>query len=68
MKLPPKLKRLYDEVFTVVMMLLFAWFAISTLVFKMRHPWATEMEVMLNIHNAVQFKKVSYETMRPRDF
>lgn len=44
----------------------FLWICAATIVFRFRHPWATETESLLNIHHALMFDKLSYDEMRPR--
>lgn len=43
-----------------------AWLAISTTIFRFRHPWATETELFLHIPEALMLKKITYNEMRPR--
>jgi hypothetical protein len=42
------------------------WMAICSLVFRFRHPWATETEVILHLPDAVMWREVPYDEMRPR--
>lgn len=54
--------------FATIMGLIFvAWVVIAEIVFAFRHPWASETERFLHIVDAMKFRKVPYETMRPRD-
>lgn len=43
------------------------WFLVATFVFSLRHPWATDMEIMMNFGSVLTFQKVPYEAMRPRE-
>lgn len=45
---------------------LFIWVIAGFLSFKIRHPWATETEVAMHFVEALTFKKVDYQEMRPR--
>lgn len=45
---------------------LFVWVMAGFCVFEVRHPWATRMEVLIHWTDAMTFKKLSYEEMRPR--
>lgn len=40
--------------------------AIATTTFAYRHPWATDIERLIYIKEAVLFEKVSYKQMRDR--
>lgn len=58
-----------DRLITASLYLLLAlilWVSLSSVIFRLRHPWATETETLLNLHNAVLLRKVAYEDMRPR--
>ena len=52
---------------SVLFVSLVVWLAISCIIFRFRHPWATETETLLNVHNALLLKKVPYDQMRPRE-
>ena len=43
------------------------WLAISTMIFRFRHPWATETETFLHIPDAFMLRKVPYSEMRDRE-
>jgi hypothetical protein len=51
----------------VAIVVLFIWVWIATTVFRFRHPWATETEVVVHLLDAVTFQKLSYDEMRRRD-
>jgi flagellar biogenesis protein FliO len=51
----------------LLVILAFVWLVTANVVFKFRHPWATETETLLNIKSMVLFQKVPYSEMRPRD-
>jgi hypothetical protein len=38
--------------------------ATASLVFAARHPWATDMERLIHMNDALLFKKVSYKEVR----
>lgn len=46
--------------------LLVAWIALSSIVFQIRHPWMTDLEVMLRLPDAMMFRSVDYWDVRPR--
>ena len=48
----------YTLIFFVVYLILTSW------IFAFRHPWATDMERLIHIGDALMFKKVSYSEMR----
>ena len=48
----------YALIFFVVYLILTSW------IFAFRHPWATDMERLIHIGDALMFKKVSYSEMR----
>ena len=37
---------------------------LTSWIFAFRHPWATDMERLIHIGDALMFKKVSYSEMR----
>jgi hypothetical protein len=43
------------------------WVTISTMIFRFRHPWATETEIFLHIPDAFMLRKVPYSEMRDRE-
>jgi len=43
------------------------WVAISTMIFRFRHPWATETETFMHIPDAFLLRKVPYSQMRDRE-
>lgn len=48
----------YALIFFVVYLILTSW------IFAFRHPWATDMERLIHIGDALILKKVSYSEMR----
>lgn len=46
--------------------LLILYLGIASAVFAFRHPWATETERFLHTWDAICFRHVPYDTMRPR--
>jgi len=49
-----------------VIFLAIMYVAIATTTFAYRHPWATDIERLIYIKEAVLFEKVSYKQMRDR--
>jgi hypothetical protein len=43
------------------------WVVISSMIFRFRHPWATETETLLHIPDAFMLRKVPYSEMRDRE-
>lgn len=48
----------YTLIFFVVYLILTSW------IFAFRHPWATDMERLIHIGDALMLKKVSYSETR----
>lgn len=48
----------YALIFFAIYLILTSW------IFAFRHPWATDMERLIHIGDALMFKKVSYSEMR----
>lgn len=42
----------------VVLILLLLWVGVTTAVFRFRHPWATETELLLYLPKAVMLQRV----------
>ena len=42
----------------------FIYLIIASIVFAFRHPWATDMEKLIHIGDALMFNKISYKEMR----
>jgi hypothetical protein len=42
------------------------YFVFAMVTFKVRHPWATKVEVWVNIGSALTLDTVPYDEMRPR--
>lgn len=61
-----KIKNLIRLAPSVICMFVVVWLAISSLSFSIRHPWATDMEVLLNLPTVMTFGTVEYKKMRPR--
>ena len=40
------------------------YFLIATWTFAIRHPWATDIERLVHVGDALIFKKISYTEMR----
>jgi len=56
---------LKDKIIFVIFLTVM-YVAIATTTFAYRHPWATDMERLIYIKEAVLFKKVTYKQMRDR--
>jgi hypothetical protein len=52
------------ELIPIITVLFVVYLVISTWIFAFRHPWATDMERLVHIGDALMFKKVSYKEMR----
>jgi hypothetical protein len=52
------------ELIPIIIVLFVVYLVISTWIFAFRHPWATDMERLVHIGDALMFKKVSYKEMR----
>jgi hypothetical protein len=48
----------YALIFFVLYLILTSW------IFAFRHPWATDMERLIHLGDALMLKKVSYSEMR----
>lgn len=60
------MNRLKLHAFALVVTI-FVYAAIASLVFQVRHPWATDTERQVWIGSTLRFEKVPYEVMRPRE-
>jgi len=61
------LMQFLNQIGIVLFVIFLVWLLIGNIVFKIRHPWATETETLFNFHKVLTFQKVSYQEMRPRD-
>jgi len=52
------------ELLPATVVIFFIYFLISTWTFAIRHPWATDMERLIHIGDALMFNKISYKEMR----
>lgn len=52
-----------DIAFWCVLIFLF-YLAIASIVFALRHPWATRTEQLVHIVDVLKFNKISYKEMR----
>lgn len=66
MKIRTKARRL-REASQLIVILLVIWIVIAEIVFSIRHPWATDTERFLHTIDALLFKEVPYNKMRPRE-
>jgi len=49
---------------TYLTVVFFIYFIIANVTFAFRHPWATDMERLIHIGDALMFNKLSYKEMR----
>ena len=42
----------------------FIYFVVANVTFRFRHPWATDMEKLIHVGDALMFNKISYKEMR----
>lgn len=42
----------------------FIYFVVANVTFSFRHPWATDMEKLIHVGDALMFNKISYKEMR----
>ena len=52
------------EFLPATVVIFFVYLLISNLVFAFRHPWATDIERLIHIGDALMFNKISYKEMR----
>lgn len=43
------------------------WWFVASAVFAVRHPWATSTERTIHTGDALMFRQIPYNEMRPRD-
>jgi hypothetical protein len=53
-----------ERLFFVIALPLSLWLIAGTMTFKLRHPWATDTEILFYMKDALLFKRVSYNEMR----
>lgn len=58
--------KLSDRLWIAAAGLAIGYLLASLLVFNIRHPWATQIEVLQHFSEAVRFDTVPYDEMRPR--
>jgi hypothetical protein len=51
----------------VLGIVLILWIWLSSVIFGLRHPWATSTEKFLYIKEAILLEKIPYNKMRPRE-
>ena len=57
----------FNAVAGVLVTLLLVYVVSAFVVFRLRHPWMTETELLLCPVATMTFQKVPYEAMRPRE-
>ncbi len=48
----------------IILIALLLWAVVGSVVFHCRHPWATEWECFVNMHNAMTFQQMTKEELR----
>jgi hypothetical protein len=48
----------------VIFYILIVWWMVSATVFSIRHPWMTQMEMLINLPKVLTFHKVDYQEFR----
>ncbi len=59
-----RITNLFKEIAIWCALIFLFYLCISSVVFALRHPWATRTEQMIHIGDALMFNKVSYKEMR----
>ncbi len=62
-----KIGKFIQSVVIVMVAFLFGYPILAFVVFQVRHPWATEMECLWHLPEALTFRSVPYREMRPRE-
>jgi hypothetical protein len=65
-RIKSKINEFFEKTLTVLLVAIFLWIIVSSMIFRFRHPWATDTELFLNIPNAFMLKKIPYNEMRGR--
>ena len=52
------------KIFPYVILFSAVYLIIASFTFAFRHPWATDMDRLIHIGDALMFKKISYKEMR----
>lgn len=61
-----KIKKTLNNIGAIITFILLLWLIISMSIFRLRHAWATETEILINLPKVLIFKKISYEETRPK--
>jgi hypothetical protein len=48
----------YKKGYKILICIILLWLAIASMVFAFRHPWMTDTQRILNIHNIILLKNV----------
>lgn len=64
MKGKPAVLRVVETIITAIIIIVMFWFVVAGVVFRLRHPWATETEIFVNMDKALGFRKVSQNEIR----
>lgn len=59
-----RITKLFKEFIIWCFFIFFFYLSIASVVFAIRHPWATDMERLIHIGDALMFNKISYTEMR----
>lgn len=61
------MKKLLNKLVKALLIGALAYVAVAVVVFRYRHPWATDAEHERWVWSALRFKSVPYDVMRPRE-
>jgi len=64
MKGQPAVLKALGVVVQAILVVLLIWMFVGATVFRLRHPWATETEIFMNMDKALGFRKVSQNEIR----
>ena len=59
-----RITNLLNKIVPYVLIFFFVYLILTSWIFAFRHPWATDMERLIHIGDALMLKKVSYSEMR----
>jgi hypothetical protein len=62
-----KLQRIADilkMVFSTLFLLVMLWVSCASIVFRYRHPWATDMEMIMRLDDVLMMRDLDYSDFR----
>jgi hypothetical protein len=65
-RIKSKINEFFQRTLTVLLVAIFLWIIVSSMIFRFRHPWATDTELFLHIPNAFMLETIPYNEMRGR--